>query len=181
MIDPILGTLGEELLISEAERDTTLDNNDIHEISHLTDNKTIVGSSQSDIIFGGDGDQTIFASEGENVIYSGDGNDTIYTGSGDDFINPGSGINNIWLGGGQDTITLQVEGFSTINNFDVTQTKINLGNINSGSAALIKQGNDTLVGLPHLSILARLISVDIHAVAANSVDIFGAEVPIFTA
>ncbi|MGQ4649334.1 calcium-binding protein [Lyngbya aestuarii] len=181
MIDPLLRIVGDELLISEAEPDSLLGNDELNKIYPLTDNKTIVCGSQSNIIYGGDGDDIIFADEGENIIYSGEGNDTIYTGSGDDFINPGSGIDNIWLSGGQDTIILQLEGFSIINNFNVSQTKINLGNIDLGSAALIKQGNDTLVGLPHLSILARLIAVDIHTVAANSVDIFGAEVPIFTA
>ncbi|MFP5273951.1 calcium-binding protein, partial [Coleofasciculus sp.] len=140
----------------------------------------IYGGSAADWITTGSGDDTIYAGEGVNTINTGDGNDIIYSGSGDDFINAGIGQNQIWLGGGQDTIGLEMWGSSEINNFNPYQDQIDLGLSDLRGVVLIGQGNNTMIGLAHRSIMATLHNVDVQTVAAQSTDIFGAELTVFS-
>ncbi|MGB7442524.1 MAG: hypothetical protein WA919_15780 [Coleofasciculaceae cyanobacterium] len=194
MMEPILGTVGNYTpVVGMVDTDILLSrggiinssvmsvNNAIYGTGQNYINNVIYGTNQDDLIVTGNSNDTIFTAEGNNHVASGGGNDTIYTGSGNDYINAGTGINTVWLAGGDDTVALEFAGITTINNFNVNQTKIDLLGIEASSATLIQDGQDTLVGLPHLAILARIKFVDVNTVAANSVDIFGAEVGIFTA
>jgi Ca2+-binding RTX toxin-like protein len=144
-------------------------------------NNVIYAGGSFDIISTGDGDNQIFAAGGNNTIATGAGDDLIYSGFGDDFIAAGKGSNTVWLGGGNDTIALEFGGFSEINNFNVAETKIDLTSIGTQGVALAGIGDNTLVVLPRLSVLATLTFVDVETVAANSESIFGSQLPIFTA
>lgn len=179
---PVVGMADADILLSGGSG-TNLPmmsvNNAINSASQSYTNNVVYGNEQDDFITTGNGDDLIYAAEGNNYIVSDGGNDTIYTGSGNDYINAGTGINTVWLGGGDDTVALEFQGFTTINNFNAEQTKIDLLGI-AGSASLIQDGQDTLVGLGNHSILARIKFVDINTVAANSVDIFGEQLSIFT-
>ncbi|NEO82552.1 MAG: hypothetical protein F6J99_43010, partial [Moorea sp. SIO4G3] len=67
-------------------------------------------------------------SEGNNAVIGMSGDDVLYSGSGDDYINSGSGNDTIWLGGGKDLIILvNSDGFDTINNFQLGQTTLHVG------------------------------------------------------
>jgi Ca2+-binding RTX toxin-like protein len=144
-------------------------------------NNTIYGGAGVDVIQTGNGKNQIYAAEGANIIRTGDGDDLIFSGSGRDAIAAGRGFNTLWLGGGEDTLSLVLGGSTVIHNFGATRTKIDLSSIGTSGVALVKLGNDTGVVLPNLAVLATLRSVDINTVAANSVRIFGTQLPVFTA
>jgi len=91
-------------------------------------NDTIYGNGGNDSIVGAAGDDLIYGGSQADTIYSGDGNDTIYANGGGDVINTGSGFDTVWLGSGLATVTLEIgEGFDTINNFQLGQTRFQLG------------------------------------------------------
>jgi len=90
-------------------------------------NDTIYGNGGSDFIDGGDGNNLIYGGAETDIILTGSGNDTIYANGGDDFIYTGSGLDTVWLGGGSATVFLETgDGFDTINNFQLGQTRFQL-------------------------------------------------------
>lgn len=170
---------GDDILYANAGNDIVYAGEGVNTVFAGEGDDLIYGGSGADYIVAGAGNDTIFASGGNNQIFGGDGNDVIYSGAGNDLISGGAGSNTLWLGGGQDTIVLTFGGFSEINNFNVNLGKIQLGN-NSG-LALAASGNDTLVVIPNLSIAATLKNVNINSVVSNSIEIFGTQLPVFSA
>jgi len=144
--DAIYGSSGFEFISGGAGNDTIYGNGGGDQIFADDGDNLIYGGSQGDAIFAGSGNDTIygngggdsiFAGGGDNLIYggsqrdlisTGSGNDTIYGNGGDDSIFTGSGFDTVWLGGGSATVTLEIgEGFDTINNFQLGQTRFQLG------------------------------------------------------
>ncbi len=73
-----------------------------------------------------------------------------------------------------------MRGYSEINNFNPDQDQIDLGGLDPRGVVLMGQGNDTMIALPHHSIMATIHNVDVQTVAAQSTDIFGAELTLFS-
>jgi Ca2+-binding RTX toxin-like protein len=65
---------------------------------------TIVGTTERDTLFGGNGDDVLFGNSGSDTLYGGGGHDAIYGGFGGDFIFGGSGNDRLWGGDGPDKI-----------------------------------------------------------------------------
>ncbi|MEC4818809.1 MAG: hypothetical protein SAK29_36875 [Scytonema sp. PMC 1069.18] len=96
-------------------------------------NQAILGTDNSESLFGDVGDDTIFGQGGNDQIFGSEGINTLYGGAGDDIINGGSQADTIYGGSGNDTIFAS-EGNNTVFG--------GLGNdiIYTGS------GNDRIVG-----------------------------------
>ena len=133
-------------------------------------NDRIAGSSSDDQIYGGSGNDTIYGNGGNDYlidyggnnqiyggsrndyIYSGSGNDAIYGNGGNDYIYSGSGADTIWLGSGAATVGLETgNGFDTINNFQLGQTKFqfygdpsSLSFVDSAAGARMLSGGDLI-------------------------------------
>lgn len=176
----IYGGSGDDEITTGDGNDTIYANEGKNIIDAGGGDNLIYSGSGDDKITTGFGNDTIYAGEGVNIINTGDGDDIIYSGSGNDFINAGRGHNQIWLGGGQDTLGLQMMGFSEIHDFNPYQDKIDLGGLDPRGVVLMGQGNNTMIALPHHSIMATLHNVDVQTVVAQSTDIFGAELTLFS-
>jgi Ca2+-binding RTX toxin-like protein len=107
----------------------------------LTD-LSVLGSSGSDVLFGGGGNDGISGSSGDDTIYGGGGTDTIIGGSGDDTLRGGSG-NDIFSyqarGFGNDVIT----DFATGDRIDLAP--LNIGDFATLSDFIRQSGPDTVI------------------------------------
>lgn len=77
-------------------------------------NNTVDGGNENDVITLGNGNNTIAGGNGDDKITLGLGNNTIDAGNGDDQVNTGNGINKILGGNGNDTLITQ----GTLSNID---------------------------------------------------------------
>ena len=68
------------------------------------DIEKIIGSANSDEIYGSDGASTVIGGAGDDVIYGGDGNDTLHGDAGNDFIFGQTGADIIYGGEGDDRL-----------------------------------------------------------------------------
>lgn len=131
-------------------RDTLFGNSRAETIDGRGGNDTIYGNGGRDTLIGGAGNDTIYGASQADTILGGEGNDTIYSNGGNDFINTGAGLDTVWLGGAA-TVELEVgDGFDTIKNFQLGQTKFKVSNTqglsfaNSKDGAQIFQGDDLI-------------------------------------
>ena len=76
--------------------------NGLHFIAETGDG-TIIGSSQSDLLHGDDGNNSIYGGDGADQIFGLNGNDFLSGGAGDDALIGGSGNDTLNGGDGQDT------------------------------------------------------------------------------
>ncbi|MEW6493147.1 MAG: choice-of-anchor I family protein [Cyanobacteriota bacterium] len=131
----------------------------------------IYAGSKADSIDAGAGSDRIYAGEGNNTIRGGAGNDIIYSGSGCDRIDAGPGNDTIWLGGGQDIVVLaQGNGVDTINNFQLSQTKLGLsGGLVFNDLAITQVTGATLIEIAATGEdLTSLSWVQASSINANS-------------
>ena len=63
-----------------------------------------LGTTDDDLLFGGDGDDSILGGIGDDSLYGDDGNDFLSGGAGDDVIYGGAGNDTINFGAGNDTV-----------------------------------------------------------------------------
>lgn len=66
--------------------------------------QTLYGTSENDVLVGGNGNDTIYGNGGSDILTGGNGNNQIYGGSGNDQITAGSGNDTIYGNGGNDSI-----------------------------------------------------------------------------
>ena len=92
-------------------------------------NDTIDGGKGDDTIYGEGGDDTIDGGDGDDKLWGGSGVDTIKGGAGSDTIDGGAGDDKLWGGAGNDTFAFNKDsGNDTINDFDLNNDKISIGN-----------------------------------------------------
>jgi Ca2+-binding RTX toxin-like protein len=98
-----------------------------------TDNDdNLIGSSESDSIFGLAGNDTINGGSGDDYLDGDTGNDVINAGDGNDYIYAGTGINTVDGGSGNDYLSLSLSDINS--NLTLTYTDSNNGNISNGSS-----------------------------------------------
>lgn len=136
--------------IGTQRRDTLFGNSRAETIDGRGGNDTIYGNGGRDTLIGGAGNDTIYGASQADTILAGDGNDTVFSNGGNDLINTGAGLDTVWLGGAA-TVELEVgDGFDTIKNFQLGQTKFKVSNTqglsfaNSKDGAQIFQGDDLI-------------------------------------
>ncbi|MFN4131169.1 MAG: Hint domain-containing protein, partial [Paracoccaceae bacterium] len=66
--------------------------------------KPYFGTSDADLLYGGDGDDSIMGGSGNDTLHGDDGNDTLDGGSGDDQLFGGAGNDTLYGGDGNDTL-----------------------------------------------------------------------------
>jgi hypothetical protein len=69
-----------------------------------SDDDTIVGTSESDVINAGDGDDLICGRDGDDIINAEGGDDRVFGGDGNDILNGGPGENFLRGGDGSDIV-----------------------------------------------------------------------------
>jgi Ca2+-binding RTX toxin-like protein len=153
--DRINGNGGNDTIFGGAGNDTIAGGSSDDYIDGGRGNDVIFSNGGNDTLLGGDGNDVIYGSSSNDLISAGAGNDTIFSNGGEDLIATGDGLDTVWLGGGFVTIILETgAGFDTINNFQLGQTRFQLGfplsstsNLtftDSAQGVRISAGNDLL-------------------------------------
>lgn len=96
-----------------------------------TNDQTLTGTNEQDIISGSLGDDTIDGGAGDDFLYGGPGDDRITGGSGDDFINAGIGIDTIFYTG-------------TFSDYTITANADTSVTITDNRTGAVSQGTDTV-------------------------------------
>jgi Ca2+-binding RTX toxin-like protein len=111
---------------------------DLYQGQRSTEDATVYGGDQRDIILSGGGDDLIFGGSGEDVIRSGEGSDTIHAGSGRDTM-AGNGGADLFVFGTADDISNGSKR-DVIENFKSGEDQINLGAFMPGGAFIGEAG-----------------------------------------
>ena len=130
----------------------------------------LYGNGGNDTLAGGKGDDIIYGSLDKEIIKGRAGNDLIYANGGDDYINSGAGDDTIWLGQGSATIVLRSgQGFDTINNFQLGETRIKVNQVENLWFADSQKG--TLI-LQEDDLLGSITSVSANTIRSNLDEVF---------
>ena len=152
--DQIYGNGGNDYLEGNGGNDSIYGASGNDYIDGGADNDTIYGNGGLDTLIGGAGNDLIYGGSQADYILGGAGDDIIYANGGGDFINSGVGSDTVWLGAGAAKVVLSTgEGFDTINNFQLADTRFQLGSglsysdltfTDTANGAQISVGNDVL-------------------------------------
>jgi Ca2+-binding RTX toxin-like protein len=152
--DQIYGNGGNDYLEGNGGNDSIYGASANDYIDGGADNDTIYGNGGLDTLIGGAGNDLIYGGSQADYILGGAGDDIIYANGGGDFINSGVGSDTVWLGAGAATVVLSTgDGFDTVNNFQLADTRFQLGSglsysdltfTDSANGAQISVGNDLL-------------------------------------
>ncbi len=170
--DQINGNGGYDFLFGEGGNDQISGGSLTDYIDGGAGNDTIYGNGGEDYITGGNGNDTIYGSSQSEFIDAGAGNDIIYGNGGADYIETDSGVDTVWLGAGQATVVLTTDdGFDTINNFQLDQTRLQLGSgLNYADLSFTDSANGTSIS--YANDLLAVVSWTQASTFINNPDIF---------
>lgn len=148
--DRLTGTDGTDLISGFGGRDRITGGNG---------NDHLRGGSGNDLLLGEDGDDRLVGDSGNDRLSGGTGNDRLYGEDGDDFLSAGENDNQLIGGAGRDTFRLDPLGYALIEDFNVVDDQISLGNIQRTQLDFVQENNSTVIKLQNTTI-ARLNGVN---------------------
>ena len=129
-------------IIGTSTSDNLLGGNNDQQIQALSGQDTVDSGGGNDTIDGGDGDDLLISNSGNNSIIGGNGNDTLDSGDGTDILNGGNGDDIISSLGGNDSL-IGGNGNDTLNSGEGNDT---LTGDNASDVLNAGGGNDSLTG-----------------------------------
>jgi predicted extracellular nuclease len=173
LYNEILGTAGNDHLVGTAKSDRIqgLAKNDT--LKGLAGNDKLYGDAGNDKLYGGEGNDIIYAGQGNDKIYADDGDDVIFAEAGNNKIDSGLGFDTVFSGSGRDAFVLASgEGFDRIENFTVSQDRIELSGLKFADITITQgtgtDANNTLITMTNTEdFLASLIGVQANTITSS--------------